>query len=98
MRAVIAIVAFLAAGVAAPALHAAEPGKPLEVLLVAGGCCHDYATQTQLLKKGIEARLRARVEVAYNPDRSTKATFDVYSKDDWDKATTSSCTTSAAPM
>lgn len=85
MRALIAIVAFLAGGVAAPALNAAEPGKPLEVLLVAGGCCHDYATQTKLLKKGIEARLRARVEVAYNPDRSTKATFDVYSKDDWDK-------------
>jgi len=55
------------------------------VLLVAGGCCHDYATQTQLLKKGIEARVRAHVEVAYNPDRSTKARFDVYEKDDWDR-------------
>jgi type 1 glutamine amidotransferase len=64
---------------------AAEAGKPLDVLLVAGGCCHDYATQTRILKKGIEARVRARVEVAYNPDKSTKATFDVYAKDDWDK-------------
>jgi type 1 glutamine amidotransferase len=67
------------------AARAAEPAKPLQVLLVAGGCCHDYATQTQLLKKGIEARLRANVEVVHNPDRSTKATFGVYEKDDWDK-------------
>ncbi|MDO7713668.1 MAG: hypothetical protein MUP93_02235, partial [Pirellulales bacterium] len=28
--------------------------EPLKVLIVAGGCCHDYATQTKLLKKGIE--------------------------------------------
>ena len=76
------VVSCLAAGLQAPA---AEPGKPLQVLLVAGGCCHDYATQTQLLKKGIEARLRAHVEVVHNPDRSTTATFGIYEKDDWDK-------------
>jgi len=64
--------------------RAADDGKPLQVLLVAGGCCHDYATQTQLLKKGIEARVRSHVEVAYNPDTSTKATFPIYEKDDWD--------------
>jgi type 1 glutamine amidotransferase len=59
--------------------------KPLQVLLVAGGCCHDYATQTQLLKKGIEARVRANVTVAYNPDTTLKARFDIYDKDDWDR-------------
>ena len=81
MRTVVMIVALLMPCVAA----AADPGKPLEVLLVAGGCCHDYATQTQLLKKGIEGRVRARVRVAYNPDKSTKAVFDVYAKDNWDE-------------
>jgi type 1 glutamine amidotransferase len=81
MRTVAMIVALLMPCVAA----AADPGKPLEVLLVAGGCCHDYATQTQLLKKGIEGRVRARVRVAYNPDKSTKAVFDVYAKDNWDE-------------
>lgn len=70
---------------AATAIHAADSAKPLQVLLVAGGCCHDYATQTQLLKKGIEARVRSQVKVAYNPDTSTQATFDVYAKDDWDR-------------
>ena len=64
----------------AAAVPAAEP---LEVLLVAGGCCHDYATQTKILKAGIEERLRAHVTVAYNPDKSTKARFEIYEKDDW---------------
>lgn len=59
--------------------------KPLRVLLVCGGCCHDYATQQELLKKGIEARIHAVVDVAYNPDKSTKATFDIYGSKDWAK-------------
>jgi type 1 glutamine amidotransferase len=67
---------------AAVAARAEDP-KPLSVLLVAGGCCHDYATQTKLLKGGIEERIRADVTVAYNPDKSTKARFDIYEKDDW---------------
>lgn len=67
---------------------AAEPGnspaaEPLRVLLVAGGCCHDYAAQTQILKKGIEARVRSQVDVVYNPDTSTKATFEIYGNPDW---------------
>lgn len=57
--------------------------KPLKVLIVAGGCCHDYAVQTQLLKKGIEARVNAMVEIVFNPDKSTKATFSIYETDGW---------------
>ena len=72
----------LALTFATVAARAADP-KPLEVLLVAGGCCHDYATQTKLLEGGIEDRIRANVTVVYNPDRSTKARFDVYEKDGW---------------
>jgi len=72
--------AALLAAVSAPA---ADAVKPLRVLLVAGGCCHDYATQTQILEKGIEARVRADVEVVFNPDKSTKATFEIYGNPDW---------------
>jgi type 1 glutamine amidotransferase len=57
--------------------------KPIRVLLVAGGCCHDYATQTQLLKSGIESQLNAIVDIAFNADKTTKATFPVYESDDW---------------
>ncbi len=79
MRA-LALGAALLAAVSAPA---ADAVKPLRVLLVAGGCCHDYATQTRILEQGIEARVRADVEVVFNPDKSTKATFEIYGKPDW---------------
>ena len=77
--------ACIALVVSATVAAAAEPAQPLRVLLIAGGCCHDYATQTQMLKKGIEARVRSHVEVVYNPDTTTKATFDIYGNPDWAK-------------
>jgi len=63
----------------------ADKPKPLRVLIVAGGCCHDYPAQTQLLKDGIEARLNAVVDIAINPDKTTKATFSIYESDNWAK-------------
>ncbi|MGB7343958.1 MAG: ThuA domain-containing protein [Pirellulaceae bacterium] len=62
-----------------------SPAKPssLKVLLVAGGCCHDYATQSKLLKEGIESRINAEVTVVLSSDTTTKATFDIYNSDDW---------------
>ena len=66
--------------------QAAEPApKPLRVLLIAGGCCHDYATQNLLLKEGIEARLQAEVTVVFNPDKSTAPAFPIYESADWAK-------------
>ena len=59
--------------------------KPLRILIVAGGCCHEYDKQHLVLKEGIEARLNAIVDVAYNPDKTTKATFEIYKAKDWDK-------------
>ncbi len=62
-----------------------QPQKPLQVLLVIGGCCHEYDIQKDLLKAGIESRIDAEVTVEYNPDTSTEATFPIYEKDDWAK-------------
>ncbi|MFZ9979641.1 MAG: ThuA domain-containing protein [Opitutales bacterium] len=70
------------AGVSSPLV--AEQ-KPLRVLVVAGGCCHDYANQKEILKKGIEARVNATVEVAYDPTKSTKPVFEIYKSPDWGK-------------
>jgi type 1 glutamine amidotransferase len=70
----------------AEAVHAADAPKPLKILLVAGGCCHDYAKQTLILKEGIEARLTgSQVEVVFNPDKTTKALFEIYNSADWAK-------------
>ena len=59
--------------------------KPLRVLVVAGGCCHDYANQKEFLKKGIEARVNATVEVAYDPTKTTKPLFELFKNPDWGK-------------
>lgn len=63
----------------------AKKSAPLKVLLIAGGCCHDYAAQTAILKEGIENKINAEVTVVYNPDTSTKARFKIYESDDWAK-------------
>ncbi|MFK5923648.1 MAG: ThuA domain-containing protein [Verrucomicrobiota bacterium] len=60
-----------------------QAAEPLKILLIAGGCCHDYAGQPKVLKAGIESRINAEVTIEYNPDTSTKATFKSYEKDDW---------------
>ncbi|GAA5507690.1 ThuA domain-containing protein [Novipirellula caenicola] len=69
----------------ATAEEAAKKAEPLKVLLVAGGCCHDYATQTKLLKQGIEERLNAEVTVELSESTTTTARFDIYESDDWAK-------------
>jgi len=65
---------------------AVETIKPIKVLLVVGGCCHDYATQKDLLKAGIESRINAEVEIAYNDTKDTKPIFEIYKKSDWANA------------
>jgi type 1 glutamine amidotransferase len=82
------LVAAAAAVVLRPPAAAADPApaasvKPLKALLVIGGCCHDYNRQKDLLKAGIEARAHVVVDVAYNPDTTTRAKFEAYLKDDW---------------
>lgn len=77
--AALAVVGFMSNAADAPAV------KPLRVLLVCGGCCHDYAKQQELLKAGIESRVNALVEVAYNPDTTTKAKFPIYESAEWAK-------------
>lgn len=78
------LAAFAIAALFVTPVRAAD-AKPLRVLLVCGGCCHDYAVQQDLLKKGIESRVNAVVDIAYNPDKTTKATFDIYKSKDWAK-------------
>ena len=50
----------------------AEDAKPLKVLLVLGGCCHDYAKQKDILKEGLEKRANVEVTQVHTDDKSTK--------------------------
>src|SRR5262245_29118691 len=59
--------------------------KPLRVLLITGGCCHDYASQKEFLKKGLEARAHVLVDQVHTEDKSTEARFGIYHNPDWAK-------------
>ena len=45
--------------------------QPIRALLITGGCCHDYASQKGILKKGLEARANIVVDQVHTPDGST---------------------------
>src|ERR1041384_1391033 len=64
---VVAAVAFFCV-----ATQAAEKAKPLRVLLLTGGCCHDYTAQKDILKKGLEARANVVVDQIHTDDKTTK--------------------------
>jgi hypothetical protein len=68
----------------AVALRAAEP-KPLRALLITGGCCHDYATQKDILKKGLEARVNIVVDQVHTDDKSTRPPLAILGKPDYAK-------------
>jgi len=59
--------------------------KPLKALLIAGGCCHDYAKQHEVIFKGIQARANVQVDVIWTDDKSTNPPLPVYDKADWAK-------------
>src|ERR1051325_11962299 len=76
----LALSSLFAAAVVSPA---ADGPKPLRALLIAGGCCHDYATQKDILKEGLEQRAFVKVDIAYTNDSSTRARFEIYKNPDW---------------
>lgn len=84
LLALLALCAVSVSGVA-PFARAEEKPKPLKVLLVLGGCCHDYAKQKDILAKGIAERVNAEVTIAYDPDKGTKHLNPVYENKDWSK-------------
>jgi hypothetical protein len=65
-------------GLLAVGATAADAPKPLRVLLITGGCCHDYAKQKDLLKKGLEARANIVVDQIHSDDKSTKPPLPIY--------------------
>jgi putative membrane-bound dehydrogenase-like protein len=66
------------------AAHAAET-RPLKALLIAGGCCHDYAKQHEILSKGIQSRANVQVDVVWTDDKSTNPPLPLYDNPDWAK-------------
>lgn len=64
-------------------LSAADAPKPLRVLLITGGCCHDYDGQKDVLKKGLEARANVVIDQIHTSDGSTKPPLAILGKPDY---------------
>jgi type 1 glutamine amidotransferase len=68
----------LAAGLALTTIAHAE--KPLKVIIVSGGCCHDYANQKNILAETLTAKINAEItQIGEDPD-AVKAAL---SKEGW---------------
>lgn len=74
----------LCIGMLALSAHAQTP-KPIRILLITGGCCHDYPAQKDILKAGIEKRLNAEVTQIHTDDKSTKPPLEIYGNPDYAK-------------
>lgn len=68
------------AAVAHPAYSHAEP---LNILIVNGGCCHDYAQQGTVLQSILNTHLGANAVLALSPSNKPNARFEIYQKADW---------------
>jgi len=59
--------------------------EPLRALLITGGCCHDYARQKDVLKRGLEQRAHVVIEQVYTDDHSTRPPLPILGKPDYAK-------------
>jgi hypothetical protein len=73
----------------APAGAAPRPAAPqgprLKVLVVSGGCCHDYALQGKILMDVMAKTLPVDWTVVVQGGTGTRAKFPVYDSADWAK-------------
>ncbi|QDU78091.1 Trehalose utilization [Bremerella volcania] len=64
-------------------LRAADAPKPIKALLVTGGCCHDYQTQKNIIKEGLEARAHIEVTVVHEGGSTTDTKIPLYQNPNW---------------
>ena len=60
-----------------------ERERPLQALLVTGGCCHDYARQQRILARGISARANVIWTVAHQGGQTTNTPIPLYRDPEW---------------
>ncbi|TWT91515.1 DUF7133 domain-containing protein [Stieleria varia] len=57
--------------------------KPIRALLIAGGCCHDYANQQQAIRDGIQSRANVRIDVYWTDNSTTTPVLPLYTQLNW---------------
>src|SRR6476660_515173 len=67
----------------------ADDVKSLKVLMVTGGCCHDYEQQKMILAEGISARANVEFNIVHEEGPAGKGDkthrISIYEKADWAK-------------
>jgi hypothetical protein len=66
-------------------MEAAGAPAPLKVLLITGGCCHDYKAQKDILKKGLEERANVEITQIHTDDKTTKPPLAILGNPDYAK-------------
>jgi hypothetical protein len=65
----------------------AESAKPIKVLIVSGGCCHNYVQQRELLENGLKDRISVEIgHVYYDPkpgEQATRPALPIYGNPDY---------------
>jgi len=65
--------------------RAAESTPSIRVLLITGGCCHDYKKQKDILKNGITERANVTIDQIHTDDTSTKPPLAILGNPDYAK-------------
>ncbi len=60
-------------------------GKPLQALLITGGCCHNYLFQSLALTTGVEKRANVEFTVVNEGGAGTRGKIALYEDPDWAK-------------
>ncbi|MBN8246536.1 MAG: ThuA domain-containing protein [Verrucomicrobia bacterium] len=66
-----------------PAIQAAETATPLRVLLITGGCCHNYPFQSAQLTNAVARHARVDWTVVNEGGTGTRAEIPLYARPDW---------------
>jgi len=72
----------LCVGEDAPKLHS---GKPIQVLLITGGCCHNYPFQSAQLTNAVAKRADVKFTVVNEGGNGTRGQIALYDNPDWAK-------------
>ncbi len=62
-----------------------DPATPIRVLLVTGGCCHNYFFQSQMMMQGIGKQINTRWTVLHDGGTGTEAEIELYNNPGWAK-------------
>jgi putative membrane-bound dehydrogenase-like protein len=74
--------AIIAWALSSPISYAQAPQR-VRALLIVGGCCHDYDSQKQIIKQGLEQSAHIDVTVVHQGGTGTKAEIELYRDPKW---------------